>query len=82
MGCNVYVGFFFLCRLLGYLFFCFILIFDSFFVGVDCSSYFLNKRYVYILVKFLGDGCYLNYDEDLGGIFFFLKMFVYIRVFL
>lgn len=67
VGCNAYAGFPPSCRLLGYLFLCSILTFDSFSAGADCSSHFLNKRHAYTLVKFPGDGCHLNHDKDLGG---------------
>lgn len=68
VGCNAYAGFPPSCRLLGYLFLCSILTFDSFSAGADCSSHSLNKRHAYTLVKFPGDGCQLNHDKDLGGI--------------
>lgn len=67
VGCNAYAGFPPSCRLLGYLFLCSILTFDSFSAGADCSSHSLNKRHAYTLVKFPGDGCHLNHDKDLGG---------------
>lgn len=43
VGCNAYAGFPPSCRLLGYLFLCSILTFDSFSAGADCSSHSLNK---------------------------------------